>query len=64
MDKKRWDKENLEIWKVGHTKEKERNRDCDEDFWLKRIEKMKNLYLNHDSKWKRAKIKHDYNLMV
>lgn len=61
---KRLEKENLDIWKVGNVKSNHINNDCDEDFWLKRIEKMKKLYLNGDEEYRRTKIKHDYNLMV
>lgn len=60
---RRRQKQNLNIWKIGNVDE-DKNKECDEDFWLKRIEKMKNIYLNRDEEWKREKIKHDYNLMV
>jgi hypothetical protein len=49
VEKKRLDKENLDIWKIGNFGGTLRNRDCQEDYWLKRIEKMKTLYMNHDS---------------
>jgi len=39
-------------------------RDNADNFWIKRIQNLKNIYLNSDQDYKRAKIRHDYNLMV
>lgn len=64
IDQVKLQKQNYTFAAVRDTPTESQKVAASEDFWVKRIENIKSRYLSSDNEYKRAKIRHDYNLLV